>query len=130
MVAFVLGAVVSPTDTVVATAIASRLGVPQRIITIIKSESPVNDASALAIDKVAIAAVVPVGFLLPRAGRDSSSPGRWGSRLVELRNRDVIGDEILRLIQREFDLERVRFGSSPPARKWHHRLNTLHECPL
>ncbi len=38
-VAFVLGAVVSPTDAVAATAIASRLGVPQRIITIIAGES-------------------------------------------------------------------------------------------
>ncbi len=38
-VAFILGAVVSPTDAVAATAIASRLGVPQRIITIIAGES-------------------------------------------------------------------------------------------
>jgi CPA1 family monovalent cation:H+ antiporter len=33
-VAFVLGAVVSPTDAVAATAIARRLGIPHRIVTI------------------------------------------------------------------------------------------------
>jgi Na+/H+ antiporter len=67
-VAFVLGAVVSPTDAVAATAIASRLGLPQRLITIIQGESLVNDASALVIYKTAVAAVVAGSFSLPRAG--------------------------------------------------------------
>ena len=34
--------------------------------------------------------------------------------LVELRNRNVISDEVLRLIQRELDLEQVRLGSGLP----------------
>ena len=42
--AFVLGAIVSPTDPVAATAIARRLGVPGRIVTIVEGESLVNDA--------------------------------------------------------------------------------------
>src|SRR5262245_61179878 len=37
-VCFVLGAVVAPTDAVAATAIASRLGIPRRIVTIIEGE--------------------------------------------------------------------------------------------
>ena len=41
--AFVLGAVVSPTDPLAATAIAQRLGIPRRIVAIIEGESLVND---------------------------------------------------------------------------------------
>lgn len=42
--AFVLGAIVSPTDAIAATAIAQSLGVPRRIVTILEGESLVNDA--------------------------------------------------------------------------------------
>ena len=45
--AFALGAIVSPPDAVAATAITRRLGVPQRIVTILEGESLVNDATAL-----------------------------------------------------------------------------------
>ena len=45
--AFVLGAVVSPTDPIAATAISKRLGVPRRIVVIVEGESLVNDATAL-----------------------------------------------------------------------------------
>jgi NhaP-type Na+/H+ or K+/H+ antiporter len=45
--AFVLGAIVSPTDPVAATAIAGRIGVPRRVVTIVEGESLINDASAL-----------------------------------------------------------------------------------
>jgi len=38
--AFVLGALVSPTDPVAASAIAGRLGAPRRIVTILEGESP------------------------------------------------------------------------------------------
>jgi monovalent cation/hydrogen antiporter len=44
--AFVLGAIVSPTDPVAATAIAGRLGAPRRIVTILEGESLINDATA------------------------------------------------------------------------------------
>ena len=68
--AFVLGAVVSPTDPIAATAIAQRLSVPRRVITILEGESLVNDASALVTYRVAVAAVLSGSFsLLDASGR-------------------------------------------------------------
>lgn len=43
----VLGAVVSTTDAIAATAIAQRLGLPKRIVDILEGESLVNDATGL-----------------------------------------------------------------------------------
>jgi CPA1 family monovalent cation:H+ antiporter len=57
-VAFVLGAVVSPTDAVAASATAQLLGLPRRIVTVIEGESMVNDATGLVVYRFAIAAVV------------------------------------------------------------------------
>src|SRR5699024_3844196 len=48
-VAFVLGAVLSPTDPVAATAIAARLGAPRRVASVIEGESLVNDGVALTV---------------------------------------------------------------------------------
>ncbi len=63
--AFVLGAIVGPTDPVAATAIASRLGVPRRIVAILEGESLINDATALVAYRVAIgAATGAVAFSL------------------------------------------------------------------
>jgi monovalent cation/hydrogen antiporter len=56
-VAFVLGAILSPTDAVAASAIARHLGLPRRIVAIIEGESLVNDASALVAYRFAVAAV-------------------------------------------------------------------------
>jgi monovalent cation/hydrogen antiporter len=68
--AFVLGAIVSPTDPIAATSIASRLGVPRRVITIIEGESLVNDATALVLYRAAVAATVSGAFSLAEtAGR-------------------------------------------------------------
>jgi CPA1 family monovalent cation:H+ antiporter len=66
--AFVLGAIVSPTDAVAATAIAARVGAPRRFVTIIEGESLVNDSSALIAYKVAVAAAVTGSFSLIEAG--------------------------------------------------------------
>lgn len=52
--AFILGAVLSPTDPVAATAIAERLGVPRRIVTVLEGESLINDASALVLLRGAV----------------------------------------------------------------------------
>ncbi|MFE0581370.1 MULTISPECIES: Na+/H+ antiporter [unclassified Streptomyces] len=57
-VALVLGAVVAPPDAVAATAIARRLGLPNRLTTILQGESLVNDATAITVYKVALAAAV------------------------------------------------------------------------
>jgi monovalent cation/hydrogen antiporter len=66
--AFALGAIVSPTDPLAATAIARRLGVPRRLITVLEGESLVNDATALVAWRVAVAAAVSGGFVLWQAG--------------------------------------------------------------
>src|ERR671936_999235 len=66
--AFVLGAVVSPTDPLAATKIAHRLGVPRRIVAVIEGESLLNDGTALVLYKVAVAAVVAGTFSVWHAG--------------------------------------------------------------
>lgn len=60
--AFVLGAVVAPTDPLAASAIMHRLGVPRRAITIVEGESLVNDGTALVLYRVAVTAVVAGTF--------------------------------------------------------------------
>jgi Na+/H+ antiporter len=81
--AFVLGAVVSPTDPVAATAIGRRLGIPRRVLMIVEGESLLNDATALVIYRVAVVAVVSGGFsLLDTGGRFLVSSG--GGVLVGL----------------------------------------------
>jgi monovalent cation/hydrogen antiporter len=60
--AFVLGAVVSPTDPIAATAIMRRLGVPRRVVTIVEGESLVNDGTALVLYRVGVTAAVSGAF--------------------------------------------------------------------
>jgi len=66
--AFVLGAVVSPTDPLAATAIMRRLGVPRRVVAIVEGESLVNDGTALVAYRFAVAAAVTGSFTLWEAG--------------------------------------------------------------
>ena len=66
--AFVLGAIVSPTDPIAATAIMERLGAPRRIVNIIEGESLINDGTALVAYRFAVAAVVSGSFSLWQAG--------------------------------------------------------------
>ena len=66
-VAFVLGAVVSPTDAVAASATAKLLGLARRIVTVIEGESMVNDATGLLVYRFAVAAVVTGSFSLWQA---------------------------------------------------------------
>jgi Na+/H+ antiporter len=66
--AFALGAIVSPTDPVAATAIMRRLGAPRRLVNIIEGESLVNDATALVAYRVAVAAAVGGSFSALDAG--------------------------------------------------------------
>jgi CPA1 family monovalent cation:H+ antiporter len=60
--AFVLGAVVAPTDPLAASAIMRRLGVPRRAVTIVEGESLVNDGTALVLYRVAVTAAVAGTF--------------------------------------------------------------------
>ncbi|HSY16659.1 MAG TPA: Na+/H+ antiporter [Jatrophihabitantaceae bacterium] len=74
--AFAFGAVVAPPDAVAATAVARKVGMPRRVVTILEGESLINDATALVALNTAIAAIshhispVDVGldFLLAAGG--------------------------------------------------------------
>jgi Na+/H+ antiporter len=67
-VAFALGAIVSPTDPVAATAVIRRVGAPRRLATVVEGEALVNDAVALVAYRVAVAAAVGGTFSLADAG--------------------------------------------------------------
>lgn len=54
--AIAIGAVISPTDAVAATALGKKFGLPPRLVTIMEGESLVNDATALVLLRSAIAA--------------------------------------------------------------------------
>ena len=65
--AVVLGAIVAPTDTVAATTVFRRLGVPERVVLLVEGESLVNDGAALVVYRIAVAAVVTGTFSPLRA---------------------------------------------------------------
>ena len=66
-VAFALGAIVSPPDAVAATAIARQLRIPYRLVAVLEGESLVNDAAALVLYRVAVAAAVTGSFVVSEA---------------------------------------------------------------
>ena len=66
--AFVLGAIVSPTDPVAATTVMRRLDAPRRLVSSVEGEGLFNDATALVAYKIAVAAVVAGSFSLSDAG--------------------------------------------------------------
>ncbi|MDQ3910849.1 MAG: Na+/H+ antiporter [Actinomycetota bacterium] len=66
--AFVLGAIVSPTDPLAAATIMRRLDAPRRMLSSIEGEGLFNDATALVAYRVAVAAVVAGSFSLADAG--------------------------------------------------------------
>ncbi len=60
--AIVLGSIVGPTDETAAIAIASRLRVPRKLVTLVKAESLFNDATSLVIYNIALVAAVTGTF--------------------------------------------------------------------
>ena len=54
----ILGALVAPTDAVAATAIATQVGLPQRLVDLLEGESLVNDATGLVALEVGVALLV------------------------------------------------------------------------
>jgi monovalent cation/hydrogen antiporter len=66
-VAVVLGAIVAPPDPVAAVAVGRRLRVPRRLVTILEAEGLLNDATALVVYRLAVAAAVSGGFSVTRA---------------------------------------------------------------
>jgi CPA1 family monovalent cation:H+ antiporter len=61
-VAIALGAVISPTDPVAASAVAQRVGLPRRLVAILEGEGLVNDAVSLSIFRIALAVWAGAGF--------------------------------------------------------------------
>ena len=72
--AFILGAIVSPTDTVAAEAIASRVTMPHRIVAVIEGEGLFNDATGL----------VAYGFGITAALSGSFSPTAASLTLIKV----------------------------------------------
>ena len=68
--AFVLGAIVSPTDPLAAATIMRRLDVPRVMISAIEGEGLFNDATALVAYRVAVVAVVEGSFSLAHASAE------------------------------------------------------------
>src|SRR5467141_1767243 len=66
-VAFVLGAIVAPTDAVAPMTIMRQMGVPRRLIVILEGEGVANDATALILYRFAVAAAGAGLFSLGQA---------------------------------------------------------------
>jgi monovalent cation/hydrogen antiporter len=75
--AFVLGAVLGPTDTVAAAAILERFNLPRRLVSVLRGESLLNDALALVLYETAVHVTqtkmfvlgsISIGFSLAAAG--------------------------------------------------------------
>lgn len=66
-VAFALAAILSPTDPVAVSAIASRSPIPPRLMHILEGESLLNDASGLVCFRFAVAAALTGSFSLAKA---------------------------------------------------------------
>lgn len=62
--ALALGAVVAPPDAVAAASVLARLPIPHRMVSVLEGESLVNDASAIVLFRLAVAALA-VGSLSP-----------------------------------------------------------------
>jgi CPA1 family monovalent cation:H+ antiporter len=76
--AFVLGAIVGPTDPVSATATFARLGAPQRVRVLVEGEAMINDATALVAYRVALAAAVEGTFSAGEAALEFLVSGAGG----------------------------------------------------
>src|SRR5690606_23230948 len=67
-VAFALAAIVSPTDPVAVSAIATRVPLPRRLLHILEGEALLNDATGLVCFRFAVIAAVTGEFSLLSAG--------------------------------------------------------------
>jgi monovalent cation/hydrogen antiporter len=76
--AFVLGAIVSPTDAVAPAEIMRRVGAPRRLVAIVEGENLTNDWSALVLYRFAVAAVVSGSFSLLTASLEFIASGVGG----------------------------------------------------
>lgn len=105
--AMAIGAVVAPPDAVAATAIAKRVGLPRRLVTILEGESLINDATALVCLNAAIGAIVGSITLL-EVGRDFALSAFGGAAVgvvvaliigkIRLHVDDVLTDTAIALV--------------------------------
>ncbi|HWA85815.1 MAG TPA: Na+/H+ antiporter [Opitutus sp.] len=95
--AYVLGAIIAPSDAVAATAIAHRLRVPRQLVTILEGESLVNDTTAFVAYRFAITAVAVGSFSLRSASMKFVTVGVGGT-LVGL-----VAGWLVTAIQRRLD---------------------------
>jgi CPA1 family monovalent cation:H+ antiporter len=95
--AFVLGAIVSPTDAVAPAEIMRRIGAPRRLLTVVEGENLTNDWTALLLYRVAVAAVVSGTFSLWESGLKFVWSG-VGGLLVGL-----LAGRIIREVRRRID---------------------------
>jgi CPA1 family monovalent cation:H+ antiporter len=65
--AVALGAIVAPPDAVAVSAVLRRLPVPRRLVVVLEGESLVNDATALVLYRIAIAAVAAGSYAVESA---------------------------------------------------------------
>ena len=103
-----LGAVVAPPDAVAATAVARRIGLPRRMVTILEGESLLNDATALVLFRVAVGGRGrhggrPVGDRRPGlvaagGGVLVGAVGRGRVRYLHQRTTDPLMDNALSLL--------------------------------
>lgn len=96
-VAFVLGAIVSPTDVVAPAQIVRRLGVPRRLVTIVEGENLMNDWTALSVYGFAVAAVVTGTFSLGEASLRFVANGLGGLAI------GLVAGYLLRILRRNLD---------------------------
>ena len=106
--AFALGAIVSPPDSVAATQIAGKLGLPRRLVTILGGEGLMNDATALTAYQVAVASVattLTVGGVAARfvlavvVGVGIGLVVGWvGARLLRMTETPVIENTVLLIL--------------------------------
>ena len=119
--AFMLGAVVAPTDAVAAVATFASVRVPERVRLLVQGESLINDATGLTAFRVALAAAGVEGVLAGPArsasscwrrpaARSSASPSA-GSILRAIRRQpDVTVSVLLTVLARLRELHRGRGG--------------------
>ncbi|GHH64311.1 Na+/H+ antiporter [Streptosporangium violaceochromogenes] len=106
--AFALGAIVAPPDAVAAVAVARRLGLPRRVVTVLVGESLFNDATALTAYRVAVAATLGegIGWLEATTGFLYAAAGgvvvglalAWGLAWILRRLRDALVENTVMLL--------------------------------
>jgi len=120
--AFALGAIVSPPDSVAATQIAGKLGLPRRLVTILGGEGLMNDATALTAYQVAVASVATALTVADVAARFLFAVvvgvaigvvvGWAGTRLLRLVETPVIENTVLLILPFAAYLPADKVGAS------------------